>query len=82
MSIVIDGYAISTKASTYLHLPPEIVGNASIRFFGKLYSPGKQIQKQKYNDMMVVSDRLIIDPVLLPPSPRATYFMVSEYTTK
>ena len=50
--------------------------NASIHFFEELYSPGsslQQIRKQKYNDM-VASNRLSIDPALLPPSPRAAYF--------
>ena len=57
-------------------LLPESVGNASIRFFEELYSPCsslQQIRKQKYNGM-VASNRLSIDPALLPPSPRAAYF--------
>ena len=57
-------------------MSPEIIGNASIRFFEKLYSPGislQKIRKIRYHKM-VFSDRASIDPALLPPSPRAAYY--------
>ena len=55
------------------------IGNASIRVFELLHlasSNLQQIRTQKY-DTMVVSNRSNIDPVLLPPSPRAEFFFMS-----
>ena len=52
------------------------IGNASIRVFELLHSALsnlQQIRTQKY-DTMVVSNRSNIDPVLLPPSPRAAFY--------
>ena len=54
----------------------ETIGNASICFFEELYSPGSSLQwirKIEYHKM-VSSDRVSIDPGLLPPSPRAAYY--------
>ena len=60
------------------------IGNASIRAFELLYSTTfnlQQIRKQKY-DTMAASDRSKIDPTLLPPSPRAAFFMAYGFTSK
>ena len=60
------------------------IGNASIRAFELLYSTAfnlQQIRKQKY-DTMAASDRSKIDPTLLPPSPRAAFFMAYGFTSK
>ena len=59
----------------------EEVGNASIAAFEIMYADSRgtkqqdfsQLRHQKY-DEMVASKRKIIDPSMLPPTPRAAYF--------
>ena len=56
---------------------PEDIGDATICFFELLNSSQgeelHQIRKRKYEEM-VMSNRSKIDPLLLPPSPRAAHF--------
>ena len=58
------------------NISPERIGNASIYLFEELYSPRsslQQIRMIKYHEM--VSPHCAgIDPALLLPSPRATYY--------
>eukprot|EP00111_Clytia_hemisphaerica_P021628 TCONS_00063617-protein len=72
-----DSPAIQSIISEfYKENSPEIIGNATICLFELLHSVNDTlptIRKKKY-EQMVSSNRSVIDPSMLPPSPRAAYY--------
>ena len=60
----------------YKENSPEKIGEVTIRLFELLHSPTETlptIRKKKY-EQIVLSNRAVIDPSMLPPSPRAAYY--------
>ena len=60
----------------YEEKSPQQIGDTTIRLFEIIYSsddPLASIRKKKY-EHMVLSNRAVIDPSILPPSSRAAYY--------